>query len=226
MAEVVVALDLEDADAALSLVDQLEGLRWVKIGPVLYVRSGPFLVGELKNRGLNVFLDLKWHDIPSTVAEAARAAAGAGIDLATVHALGGGRMIEAASEVAGAMRLAAVTVLTSFDPADYWRTVGVRGGGDDMTGEVSRLAKLAVRAGAGAVVSSTAEIGDVRTAVGPDPWIVVPGIRHQALDEDDQRRVGTPREAVAAGATHLVVGRPIYQADDAMEAFEKLCQAT
>ncbi len=134
-------------------------------------------------------------------------------------------MIEAASEAAGAMRLAAVTVLTSFEPADYWRAVGGRGGGD-MTGEVSRLAKLAVRAGAGAVVSSTAEISDVRTAVGPDPWIVVPGIRHQALDEDDQRRVGTPREAVAAGATHLVVGRPIYQADDAMEVFEKLCQAT
>jgi orotidine-5'-phosphate decarboxylase len=227
MAEVVVALDLDDADAALSLVDQLEGLRWVKIGPVLYVRSGPFLVGELKNRRLNVFLDLKWYDIPNTVAEAARAAAGAGIDLATVHALGGGRMIEVASEAAGAMRLAAVTVLTSFDPANYWLTVDSRGGeGGDLTGEVSRLAKLAVGAGAGAVVSSTAEIGDVRTAVGPDPWIVVPGIRLQALEGDDQHRVGTPREAVVAGATHLVVGRPIYQADDPAEVFEELCEAT
>ncbi len=224
MAEVVVALDLDDADAALSLVDQLEGLRWVKIGPVLYVRSGPFLVGELKNRGLNVFLDLKWYDIPNTVAEAVRAAAGAGIDLATVHALGGGRMIEAASDVAGAMRLAAVTVLTSFDPADYWQTVDGRGG-DDLTSEVSRLAKLAVRAGAGAVVSSAAEIGDVRTAVGPDPWIVVPGIRSQALDGDDQRRVGTPHGAVAAGATHLVVGRPIYRADDPSGVFDELCEA-
>ncbi len=224
MAEVVVALDLDDVEAALSLVDQLEGLRWVKIGPVLYVRSGPFLVGELKNRGLDVFLDLKWYDIPNTVAEATRAAAGVGIDLATVHALGGGRMIEAASEAAGTMRLAAVTVLTAFDPGDYWRTVGGRGG-DDLSGEVSRLAKLAVGAGAGAVVSSTAEIGDVRTAVGPDPWIVVPGIRPQALDGDDQRRVGTPREAVAAGATHLIVGRPIYRADDPAGVFEELCEA-
>ena len=224
MAEVVVALDLDDADAALNLVDQLVGLRWVKIGSILYVRSGPFLVGELKNRGLNIFLDLKWYDIPNTVAEAARAAAGAGIDLATVHALGGSRMIEAASEAAGAMRLAAVTVLTSFDPADYWRTVDGRGG-DDLTGEVSRLAKLAVGVGAGAIVSSIAEIGDVRTAVGPDPWIVVPGIRPHALDGDDQRRVGTPREAVAAGATHLVVGRPIYQADDPSGVFEELCEA-
>lgn len=92
--------------------------------------------------------------------------------------------------------------------------------------EVSRLAKLAVRAVSGAVVSSSAEIGDVRTTVGPDPWITVPGIRSQALDGDDQRRVGSPREAVAAGTTHLVVGRPICQADDAMEVFEKLCQAT
>ena len=191
MAEVVVALDLDDADAALELTDRLEGLRWVKIGPVLYIRSGPFLVGELKNRGLNVFLDLKWYDIPNTVAGAARAAARAGIDLATVHALGGGRMIEAASLAAGSMRLAAVTVLTSFEPAEYWSTVdGAGGEGDDLTGEVSRLAKLAVGAGAGAVVSSSAEIGDVRAAVGPDPsGSVLPSITVELLPSGEVQGV-------------------------------------
>ena len=128
--------------------------------------------------------------------------------------------------LAGSRRLAAVTVLTSFEPAEYRSTVdGAGGEGDDLTGEVSRLAKLAVGAGAGAVVSSSAEIGDVRAAIGPDPWIVVPGIRSQTLDGDDQRRVGTPRGAVAAGATHLVVGRPIYQADDPSGVFEELCEA-
>ena len=224
MAEIVVALDVDDAATALAVVDQLDGLRWVKLGPVLYVRSGPFLVGELKSRGLNVFLDLKWHDIPNTVAEAALAASRMGIDLATVHAIGGARMIEAARETAAGMRLAAVTVLTSFEPEEYWSALNHRGG-DGLTGEVCRLAKLAVSAGAGAVVSSTAEIGEVRTAVGRDPWIIVPGIRSQALASDDQRRVGTPEEAVEAGATHLVVGRPIYRADHPAEVFAALCQA-
>ena len=225
MAEVVVALDVEDAGAALELVDQLDGLRWVKVGPVLYVQSGPSLVRELKNRGLNVFLDLKWYDIPNTVAQAAVAASRMGVDLATVHAIGGVRMIEAACEAAEGMRLAAVTVLTSFEPEEYWLALDRHGGGG-LTGEVSRLAKLAVGAGAGAIVSSSAEIGDVRTAVGGDPWIVVPGIRPQAVDGDDQRRVSTPAEAVAAGATHLVVGRPIFQADRPSEVFAALCQAT
>ncbi len=224
MAEIVVALDLADADEALRLVDRLPGVRWVKLGPVLYVRSGPRLVTALKDRGLRVFLDLKWYDIPNTVAEAARAAADAGIDLATVHALGGARMIEAARAASREMRLAAVTVLTSFDPAEYWEALGGIGGGP-IRGEVVRLTRMAVGAGAGAVVTSIEEVAEVREAVGPDLWVVVPGIRPRALAGDDQRRAGEPRPAIAAGATHLVVGRPIYQAKDPVQVYEELCEA-
>jgi orotidine-5'-phosphate decarboxylase len=224
MAEIVVALDVETRESSIALVDRLPDLAWVKIGPILFVRSGPSLIELLKERGLRVFLDLKWYDIPNTVAEAARVAADSGVDLATVHALGGSQMIEAAREAAGGMRLAAVTVLTSFESDDYWETLGGIGGGP-ISGEVVRLARMAVDAGAGAVVSSVEEISVVRHAVGSDPWIVVPGIRSYRLAADDQHRVGTPEEAVAAGATHLVVGRPIYRASDPTVVYQEMCQA-
>jgi orotidine-5'-phosphate decarboxylase len=223
--EIIVALDVEDANAANALVDQLPDLTWVKVGPILFLESGPSLVRALKDRGLKVFLDLKWFDIPNTVAKAVGVAAETGVDLATVHALGGVPMIEAAAAVAKDMRLAAVTVLTSFESEEYWQTV--RGESSDLAlgTEAERLAARAVGAGAGAVVTSTEEIRDVRVAIGPDPWIVVPGIRPQVVVGDDQHRVGTPEEAVRAGATHLVVGRPIYQAEDPKKAFEELCEA-
>jgi orotidine-5'-phosphate decarboxylase len=224
VAEVVVALDTATAPEALALVDRLPGLRWAKLGPVLFVPEGPTLVRELKSRGVSVFLDLKWHDIPTTVAGAARAAAALGVDLASVHALGGRAMLQAAVEACGAMRLAAVTVLTSHEPAEYRETVGSSGSGG-LAPEVVRLARLALGAGVHAIVTSPLEVEAVRQVSGPERWVVVPGIRPAGSAEDDQRRAAEPAAAVRAGATHLVVGRPITRADDPQAVYQSLCEA-
>ncbi len=223
MAEVIVALDVGSAREALELVDLLPGLRWAKVGPVLFVREGPPLVRELQERGVQVFLDLKWHDIPNTVAEAARGAEGLGVKLATVHALGGGAMMEAAAQAAGQMRLAAVTVLTSHSPGGYWDTVG-RPGEPDVEAEVQRLSRLAVDSGVGAVVTSPREVAAVRKIAGPDRWLVVPGIRPAGAAADDQRRTADPAAAVQAGATHLVVGRPITRSEDPRVVYESIVE--
>jgi len=224
VAEVIVALDVGSAREALELVDQLPGLGWAKVGSVLFVREGPALIGELEGRGVQVFLDLKWHDIPSTVAEAVRGAEGLGVKLATVHALGGRAMLEAAVEAAGQMRLAAVTVLTSHSPDGYWDTVG-RTGQPDVGAEVERLARLAVDSGVGAVVTSPREVAAVREISGPDRWLVVPGIRPAGSAADDQRRTADPAAAAQAGATHLVVGRPITRAEDPRAVYEGIVEA-
>jgi orotidine-5'-phosphate decarboxylase len=224
VAEVIVALDLPTADDALRLVDQLPGLRWAKVGPVLFVREGPALVRELKARDIAVFLDLKWHDIPNTVAEAARQAAALEVDLATVHALGGRAMLEAAVKAAGAMRLAAVTVLTSHTPETYAEVVG-KEVASEVLSEAVRLATLAVGAGVGALVTSPHEAAAVAEVAGPDRWLVVPGIRPAGSAADDQKRTATPREAVAAGATHLVVGRPVTRAERPAAVYQELCEA-
>ncbi len=224
MAEVILALDVASRDEALAMVDRLPGLAWAKVGPVLFVREGPALVSELQQRGVRVFLDLKWHDIPHTVAEAARGAADLGVSLATVHALGGRAMLEAAWEASGSMRLAAVTVLTSHAPPEFWETVG-RPGPDELSGEVERLARLAVDAGVGALVCSPLEVETLRAMAGPDRWMVVPGIRPAGSQADDQRRSADPAAAVRAGATHLVVGRPILRAEDPRAVYESICEA-
>jgi len=223
VAELIVALDLPSGDDARRLLDGLPGLRWVKIGPMLFLGAGPDLVRECRSRGLRVFLDLKWHDIPHTVAEAARAADRLGVDLATVHALGGSEAVHAAVEARGAMKIAAVTVLTSHSAESYGEAVG--GSVSDLSGEVSRLARLAIGAGADAIVTSPHEIATVRGIAGPDRWIVVPGIRPAGADPGDQRRTAQPRAAVAAGATHLVVGRPITEARDPRAVYQDLCEA-
>lgn len=224
MAEVIVALDLPTGEAALRLVDQLPGLRWAKVGPVLFVREGPALVRELKARGVRVFLDLKWHDIPNTVAEASRQAAALEVELATVHALGGRAMLEAAVGAAGALRLAAVTVLTSHTAGSFAEVVG-REDGAELLSEAVRLARLAVAAGVGALVTSTYEAAAVAEVAGPDRWLVVPGIRPAGSGAQDQKRVATPREAVAAGATHLVVGRPVSGAENPGQVYQQICEA-
>ncbi len=224
MAEVIVALDLPTVEDALRVVDQLPGLRWAKVGPVLFVREGPALVRELKAREISVFLDLKWHDIPNTVAEAARQAAALEVELATVHALGGRAMLEAAVGAAGALRLAAVTVLTSHTPDTYAEVVG-RETASEVLSEAVRLARLAVGAGVGALVTSPHEVAAVAEVAGPDRWLVVPGIRPVGSAADDQKRAATPREAVAAGATHLVVGRPVTRAERPAAVYQELCEA-
>ncbi len=225
MAEVIVALDVVSPREALQLADQLPELRWAKIGPMLFVRGGPDLVRQLKARGVCVFLDLKWHDIPNSVAEAVRGAAEQGVDLATVHALGGRAMLEAAARASDPMRLAAVSVLTSHSASEYWETLGRRDGAAEVQDEVVRLARIAVEAGVHGVVASPLEVTVVKEVVGPDRWIVVPGIRPPGTEAGDQRRTATPEVAVAAGATHLVVGRPIIRAERPRLVYDSICEA-
>ncbi|HKI95923.1 MAG TPA: orotidine-5'-phosphate decarboxylase [Gemmatimonadales bacterium] len=222
MAEIVVALDHEHGPDALELVDRLPGLRWVKVGPTLLLSAGTELLEQLAERGLSVFLDLKWHDIPHQVAGAVRAAVGLGVQLATVHALGGEEMLAAAREAAaGRLHLVAVSVLTSHDATSYAATVG-----RDVViaDEVQRLAAIARRAGVDGMVASPAEVRGIRNAW-PDALLVVPGIRPAASASDDQRRTATPEEAVAAGATHLVIGRPITRSDDPLRVYQGVCDA-
>jgi len=222
MAEIVVALDHEHGPDALELVDRLPGLRWVKVGPTLLLSAGTGLLEQLAERGLSVFLDLKWHDIPHQVAGAVRAAVGLGVQLATVHALGGEEMLTAAREAAaGRLRLVAVSVLTSHDATSYAATVGRN---VVIADEVQRLAAIARRAGVDGMVASPAEVRGIRNAW-PDAVIVVPGIRPAASIPDDQRRTATPEEAVAAGATHLVIGRPITRSDDPLRVYQGVCDA-
>jgi orotidine-5'-phosphate decarboxylase len=223
MAEVIVALDLPGGSEALRLLDRLPEARWVKVGSILMTREGPDLVRVLTDRGLRVFLDLKWHDIPNTVAEAVTSARLLGVSMATVHTLGGARMMEAAAEAAdGRLGVVGVTVLTSHDTVGYARAVGRREA--ELPREVERLSGEAMRAGLAGVVCSPQEVALVRAVVGAEAWIVVPGIRARADARGDQVRVATAAEAVAAGATHLVVGRPILQAADPSAAFRGLLE--
>lgn len=220
MAELIVAFDQPSGREAQALADRLPDLAWAKIGPVLYVREGPALVREFAARGTKVFLDLKWHDIPSTVAGAVTAARDLGVQLATVHCLGGAAMLEAAVGAAGSLPLVGVTVLTSHDAVGLGAVLGrdVR----DVAGEVDRLARIAAAAGLRGVVASGHEIGTVRQALGPAPWIVVPGIRRPHDAAGDQVRMIAPRDAVRAGATHLVVGRAITHAADPAAAYAEI----
>jgi orotidine-5'-phosphate decarboxylase len=220
MAELILALDLPRAADALRLLDGLPALRWVKVGPILMTREGPSLIRTLTDRGLSVFLDLKWHDIPNTVAGAVAAARELGVAMATVHALGGAAMLEAAAVAAGGeLALVGVTVLTSHEPAAYARAVGR--GEVDIPGEVERLALVAAEAGLQGVVCSPQEVSLLRRRLGPDLHIVVPGIRRRTDPATDQARVATAKDAVANGATHLVVGRPVLQAVAPAETFEE-----
>jgi orotidine-5'-phosphate decarboxylase len=218
MAEVIVALDLPGGSDALRLLDRIPDVRWVKVGSILMTREGPDLVRVLTDRGLRVFLDLKWHDIPNTVAEAVRSACALGVSMATVHTLGGAAMMSAAAAAAdGRLGLVGVTVLTSHDPASYGRAVGRTG--VDLAAEATRQSGEAIAAGLAGVVCSPKEVALVRREVGPEAWIVVPGIRGRTDARGDQARVATATDATSAGATHLVVGRPILQAADPAAAF-------
>jgi orotidine-5'-phosphate decarboxylase len=218
MVETIVALDVRSAADAERLLDRLPEARWVKVGSILMTREGPGFVRRLTGRGLRVFLDLKWHDIPNTVAGAVLAARELGVAMATVHTMGGPAMLEAASRAGeGAVALVGVTVLTSHDAASYDRATGRQG--TDLDAEVLRLAARATEAGLQGVVCSPREAGPVRRALGPGPLIVVPGVRRAADAAGDQVRIATPAEAVASGATHLVVGRPILDSDDPAAAF-------
>jgi len=227
MAELIVALDLPEAREALALVDRLPGLRWAKVGPVLYLRGGggPALVRELRARGIQVFLDLKWHDIPSTVSGAVAAVRELDVAMATVHCLGGRAMLEAAARAAAgsSLSLVGVTVLTSHDSVSFEQVLGR--GIPDLGFEAERLARLAQQAGLRGVVTSGQAVGLLREALGADPWIVVPGIRLPDDGTDDQASTITPEEAVRRGATHLVVGRSITGARDPRAVYDRMREA-
>jgi orotidine-5'-phosphate decarboxylase len=211
VSELILALDLPRAANALPLLDRIPALRWVKVGSIIMTREGSPLVRALVDRGLKVFLDLKWHDIPHTVAGAVAAARELGVAMATVHILGGSAMLEAAAVAAGGdLALVGVTVLTSHDPAGYARALGRSE--VDLLEEVSRQALVGMQAGLRGVVCSPQEVSLLRRRLGPDPYIVVPGIRRRSDPLEDQVRVATAKDAADNGATHLVVGRPILQA--------------
>jgi len=222
VAELIVALDLDSADEVERLLDRLPVVRWAKVGPILFTREGPAVVRRLQRRGIWVFLDLKWHDIPHQVAGAVRAAADLGVDLATVHALGGPAMMAAAQEAAGAMRLVAVTILTSQSRDELALVLGR--GDADATTEVERLGGMAREAGLAGVVASSMEAARLRRVLGPGAWLVVPGIRPGGSPVDDQARTASVREAVHAGATHLVVGRPITRAAEPALVYQAMTE--
>ena len=219
MAEIILALDLPNGTEALRLLDRLPEIRWVKVGSILMTREGSRLVRALIARGHQVFLDLKWHDIPNTVAGAVTAAKELGVSMATVHTLGGRTMMQAAAEAAGTdVALVGVTVLTSHDAGSYGRATGRRE--VTLVDEAVRLAEEAASAGLAGVVCSPAEVGSIRRVLADDALLVVPGIRRETDAPGDQARVATAREAVRAGATHLVVGRPVLEAADPADALK------
>jgi orotidine-5'-phosphate decarboxylase len=208
-----VALDFPSAAEALALVDRLDGTcRWFKVGMELYYAAGNGLIETLRGRGFEVFLDLKLHDIPNTVAGAVRSVAGTGASLLTIHAGGGGAMMRAAAEATGGsnLRLLAVTVLTSMDSAEL-AGVGVEAAPAE---QVLRLGRLAWASGIGGMVCSAEEVGALRSDLGAEVMLVTPGIRAAGEAVGDQRRVATAAEAIARGASMLVVGRPITRAGD------------
>ncbi|MEO7557645.1 MAG: orotidine-5'-phosphate decarboxylase [Gammaproteobacteria bacterium] len=216
---IIVALDYATADQALKFINRLEPASCrIKVGKELFCRSGPALVEKLVRLDFDVFLDLKFHDIPNTVAQACRAAADLGVWMMNVHALGGSKMMEAAcSALAGQAQrplLIAVTVLTSLDEHDI-KAVGLSG---STVQNVERLALLARHAGMDGVVCSPQEAAVLRKSIGDEFCLVTPGIRPAGSTQDDQRRVMTPHEAIHSGADYLVIGRPITAASDPMHA--------
>lgn len=209
-AELIVVLDMDTREAALSAVVACDTCRWFKIGAQLFTRLGPAIVRDVQDLGKQVFLDLKYHDIPNTVAHAAKAAADLGVGLFTLHASGGCAMVEAARKAVEGTdtRILAVTVLTSMNEATLRSELGVP---ETPEQAVCRLGVLAVNAGAHGIVCSPREIGILRDALGAGPLIVTPGVRPAWAGKDDQERVMTPRDAVRAGASMIVVGRPILK---------------
>jgi len=222
----IVALDVSSAAAAHKIVAAVgDSARYYKVGLQLYTAEGPQIVRDLVSSGRQVFLDLKLHDIPNTVAAAVKEAAQLGVSMLTVHAAGGGKMLHAAVDASrntnASPMILAVTVLTSLDSRDL-EHAGVRG---SVVDQVSRLAALAISCGCHGVVASAQEAGALRSELGDDFLIVTPGVRPSGSGHGDQARVVTPAEAIASGASYIVVGRPITEAlDPAAEAREILAQ--
>lgn len=217
--KIIVALDYATVDAALTMADQIDPKRArVKVGKELFTRSGPQVVEALVKRGFDVFLDLKYHDIPNTVAKASGAAADLGVWMLNVHTLGGAAMMSAAKAAVGdsdkAPILIGVTLLTSMDQQTF-NQIGLTG---TMTDTVVRLANLAKDSGLDGVVCSAQEASPLRAQLGEAFQLITPGIRPAGSDRGDQHRTMTPKEALAAGSHYLVIGRPITMSKDPMQA--------
>lgn len=223
----IVALDCS-RDEAMELADALRGrARWVKIGMTLYYACGPSIVAAFKQRGFKVFLDLKLHDIPFQIEGAAKSAALTGADMITMHTLGGVDMLAAAqrgAEAASRERdgktavTLGITVLTSMDESAL-RQIGIE---RVPAEQVRLLADVALQAGISGVVASPQEAAMLREAMGPQAYIVTPGVRPEGADAGDQSRIATPASAFESGASHIVIGRPITRADDPAAAFDAI----
>jgi orotidine-5'-phosphate decarboxylase len=221
--KIIVALDAPDLASALGLVDELDGaVTWVKVGLQLFTGEGPAIVETLKQRGLKVFLDLKFHDIPNTVQEAVRSARALGADMTTIHLSGGRKMVQTAVEAARGSQLLVlgVTVLTSLDDAQL-REIGVQRTAEE---QVTELVALGHGCGLRGIVCSPREIGRLRSQFGDSLTIVTPGVRPSGSSLDDQRRVMTPTDAIRAGANYLVIGRPITAASSPREATARIVE--
>ena len=219
--ELILALDVEDREVGLRILEPLQGvLPWVKIGLQLFTRYGPSLVEEVAGKGFKVFLDLKLHDIPNTVAKAVGSLSGLPIGMLTLHTSGGLEMMQAAAneakERAPGLKLLGVTVLTSMD-APGLLEVGVE---DKPEAQVLRLARLAREAGIPGLVSSPLELPLLRQELGGEMVMVTPGIRPASAAKDEQKRVATPASAAQDGANFIVVGRPILNAEDPVSAVQ------
>jgi orotidine-5'-phosphate decarboxylase len=226
MSEIIVALDLPSGEEALDLVGRLgDSVDFYKVGSPLFTRTGPDIVRALVGAGKRVFLDLKYHDIPSTVANAVASAATLGVDLLTLHASGGAAMMKAARDVCdsigdGAPRLLGVTILTSFTAVDVeqvWNKEIL-----SVRDEVARLAGLAAEAGLHGIVTSPLEAESLRRRHGAGFIIVTPGIRSGTDGLGDQARTATAGDAARAGADYLVIGRPVLEAADAVGAVREI----
>jgi orotidine-5'-phosphate decarboxylase len=221
----IVALDLPTADAALAVVDELgDTCDFYKVGSELFTAAGPPIVREIRARGAYVFLDLKLHDIPNTVAGAVRSASALGAQLITVHAVGGAAMVRAAVNAVGdgpQCGILAVSLLTSLDAGEV-ATVWGRGTELSVTDEVVRLAQIARDGGAAGVVCSGREAKAVKDRFGQDLAVLVPGIRLPDGPTHDQSRIATPEAAVAAGADYVVLGRAITTARDRRAAMREM----
>ena len=221
---IIVALDFPSDQPALTLVDQLDPAKCrLKVGKELFTRSGPTLVRDLQNRGFDVFLDLKFHDIPNTTSAAVAAAADLGVWMVNVHASGGEKMMTACRDRLESFRkdrplLIAVTVLTSMGPEDL-AGIGIT---DSPEAQVSRLATLTRNCGLDGVVCSAQEAPALKAEQGKDFKLVTPGIRPLSAEKGDQQRIMTPTDALKAGSDYLVIGRPITQAADPLAALEAI----
>ncbi len=221
----IIALDVSHSGDALRLVRALgDSAISYKVGMQLFTASGPEIVRDLVADGKQVFLDLKYHDIPNTVGAAVREAAKLGVSMLTVHSSGGAKMLKAAADVAREvnpkLKVLAVSVLTSFKDENLVE-VGARG---PLTEQVLRLSGLALEAGCQGVVASAREAPALRVALGKEFALVTPGVRPEGVGHDDQARVVTPAEAIAAGASHIVVGRPITEAADPAAAAKEILE--